>query len=56
MELKNAIRDSSAFRRFKNAIRYHDLEREWYAYREQAFRKIAIDWCVEHGLEYTEEK
>jgi len=55
-ELVNAICGRGAFRRFKNGICYHGLEQQWYSYRDQAYREIAIDWCQEQGLEYTEEK
>lgn len=54
-ELVNAICGRGAFRRFKNGIRYHRLEQQWYDYRDKAYREIAIRWCQEQGLEYTEE-
>ena len=54
-ELVNAICGRGAFRRFKNGIRYHRLEQQWYDYRDQAYREIAIRWCRDEGLEYTEE-
>lgn len=54
-ELVNAICGRGAFRRFKNGIRYHRLEQQWYDYRDKAYRDIAIRWCQEQGLEYTEE-
>ncbi len=54
-ELINAIRGLGAFRRFKNGIRYHRLEQQWYDYRDQAYREIAIRWCQDQELEYTEE-
>ena len=54
-ELSNAICGRGAFQRFKNGIRYHRLEQQWYDYRDQAYREIAIRWCRDEGLEYTEE-
>ena len=54
-ELTNAICGSGAFRRFKSGIRYHRLEQQWFDYREQAYREIAIRWCRDVGIEYTEE-
>jgi len=53
-ELANAICGRGAFRRFKNGIRYHRLEQQWYDYRDQAYREIAIRWCRYEGLEYSE--
>ena len=54
-ELVNAICGRGAFRRFKKGIRYHRLEQQWYDYRDQAYREIAIRWCRDEGIEYTEE-
>jgi len=54
-ELINAICGRGAFQRFKNGIRYHRLEQQWYDYRDQAYREIAIRWCQDQELEYTEE-
>lgn len=53
-ELARTIRGRGAFRRFKNGIRYHGLEQQWYDYRDQAYREIAIRWCRDEGIEYTE--
>lgn len=49
-ELEAAICRKGAFRRFKSGIRYHRLEQRWYAYRAEAYHKIALCWCEEHGL------
>ena len=54
-ELANAIRGRGAFRRFKNGIYYHRIEQQWFDYRDQAYREIAIRWCRDVGIEYTEE-
>lgn len=54
-ELVSAICGRGAFRRFKNGIRYHRVEQEWYDYRDQTYREIAIRWCRDEGLEYAEE-
>ena len=53
-ELTNAICGKGAFRRFKNGICYHRLEQQWYDYRDLAYRAIAIRWCEDEGIEYTE--
>lgn len=49
-ELLTALHGSGAFRRFRNTLRREGLEQAWYAYKEQALRKIAIEWCEENGL------
>lgn len=53
-ELACAIRGKGAFRRFKQSVRYHGLEQRWYNYPAKAYRELAIRWCEEEGLEYTE--
>ena len=53
-ELACAIRGKGAFRRFKQSVRFHGLERRWYDYLAEAYRELAIRWCEEEGLEYTE--
>jgi len=53
-ELEAAICRKGAFRRFKSGIRYHHLEQRWYAYRAEAYHRIALCWCEEHGLTPTE--
>ena len=52
--LAYAIRGKGAFRRFKQSVRYHGLEQRWYDYLAEAYRELAIRWCAEKGLEYTE--
>ena len=54
-DLAHASRGRGAFRRFKNGIYYHRVEQQWYDYRDQAYREIAIRWCHDEGIEYTEE-
>ena len=53
-ELAYAIRGKGAFRRFKQFVCYHGLEQRWYNYLAEAYRELAIRWCEEEGLEYTE--
>ena len=53
-ELVHAIRGKGAFRRFKQSVRFHGLEQRWYDYLAEAYRELAIRWCDEEGLEYTE--
>jgi len=52
--LYNAIKGSGAFRRFKDNIGRLGIEEDWYKYREQRFKDIAIDWCKEHEIPYVE--
>ena len=54
--LGNAIRGRGAFRMFRATCERFDLTADWYRYKEQAYRWKAIDWCLENGLEYYDEK
>lgn len=51
--LSYSIREKGAFRRFKESIRYHGLEQQWYDCLEKAYRDIAVRWCTEEGLAYS---
>lgn len=53
-ELVRAIQGPGAFRRFKQVIRYYGLEQAWYAFRDNAFRDVAIAWCQRQGIAYDE--
>lgn len=53
-ELYSAIRGKGAFRRFKATLRYHSLEQQWYDFKAEALREIAIRWCEKNGLEFEE--
>jgi hypothetical protein len=51
-ELAYAIKGSGAFRRFKDRIYEHGIEKQWYQYREEALGEIAKDWCKRHQIVY----
>ena len=51
-KLSRAIRGHGAFRRFKEEIIHLGVEKEWYAFKEDARKRIAIRWCEENGLEW----
>jgi hypothetical protein len=51
-ELLDAIHGTGAFRNFKNVIRRRRIESEWYAFRTEALRRIAVDWCQENQIEW----
>ena len=42
---------AGAFRYLKDTLQRHRREKEWFAYREEALRQIAIDWPEENGIE-----
>jgi hypothetical protein len=50
-----SIKGSGAFRRFKDNIYKYNLEEEWYKFRDEAIKRIAIEWCEDNGINYIEE-
>ena len=54
-ELLNAIRGSGAFRRFKDAIYRKDIQDDWYRFRDQALKRIAIDFLEAEGIPWQDD-
>jgi hypothetical protein len=52
-ELLDKIRGRGAFRRFKDAIKSHGIEEEWYRFRQGELEKIAIEWLEGNHISYT---
>ena len=52
--LYSKIKGSGAFRHFKDAIYQNGIEDDWFAYRNEVFKEIAIDWCRENDIEFVE--
>ncbi len=50
--LYGSIKGNGAFRRFKDAIYRYGIEDEWYSYRDNARKEIAIEWCRENNIEF----
>jgi hypothetical protein len=50
--LYDLISGSGAFRRFKDAIYKYGVEDEWYKYRNNAIKEIAIEWCRQNNIEF----
>jgi len=53
-DIYHSIKGKGAFRRFKDKIYHYGLDKEWYSYRDNALRGIAIAWCEENGIIYFE--
>jgi hypothetical protein len=45
------IESTGTFGRLNDNIRRFNLEDDWYGYRD---RKIAVEWCEENGVGFTE--
>ena len=52
--LLRAISGKGAFRKFKELIRQHDLEETWFKFKEKAYKSIALVWCKDHNIIWTD--
>ena len=50
-QLSNALHGRGAFRRFKDTAIRLNVEKKWYDFRDEALKKIAVDWCEDNGIE-----
>ena len=51
-ELQRLIQGKGAFRRFKDYCFESNIIQDWYNYKEQKYKEIAIEWCKQNELEY----
>jgi hypothetical protein len=49
-DLSHAIHGAGAFRNFKDTVRRLGIEPAWFAFRTDALRQIALDWCEENQI------
>lgn len=49
-----AIKGSGAFRRFQEMIRQLGIEDDWYRFRDEEYKAIAIEWCNDNEIKYEE--
>jgi hypothetical protein len=54
--LLNAIHGRGAFRYFKDLVFEHGIRDDWFAFRAQAFKEIAISWLEANELEYLDKQ
>ncbi len=53
--LLGKIRGSGAFRRFKDAIYQYGIENDWFKYRDEEYKEIAMAWLESNGLAYSDD-
>jgi hypothetical protein len=53
-DLLDTIGGRGTFGRFKNMIHRHKVQEEWYRFREQALRQVAVAWLEAHDIPYRE--
>lgn len=51
-QLKIVINGSGAFRRFKDTCINFDITRDWYKFRDEKYKKIAIEWCNDNNIKF----
>ena len=58
LEIRNnlyrLIQGKGAFRRFKDYCIEVNIIQDWYNYREEKYKEIAINWCKGNDLKYIE--
>jgi len=53
--LCSSIKGRGAFRRFKDKIHQFGIAEQWYAYRDQALKEIAVAWCEANEIPYVDD-
>jgi len=54
-KLLDSIRGRGAFRRFKDEVYRLGIEDDWFKYRDDAFKEVAIEWCKDNEVEFVDE-
>ena len=52
--LFSSIKGKGAFRRFKDNLIKWNLTDQWYSYRDERLKQIAIEWCKYNNINFTE--
>lgn len=47
-----SIKGKGAFRYFRDNLRRFNIEDDWYKHRENAFKRIAIEWCEDNEVSF----
>lgn len=50
--LQRLIQGKGAFRRFKDYCFESNIIQDWYKYKEEKYKEIAIEWCKQNELDY----
>ena len=51
-QLYISLDGSGAFRRFKDTCINFDIINEWYKFRDDKYKEIAINWCKENNIKF----
>jgi len=53
--LLRKIRGTGAFHRFKDTIYQYGIENEWFKYRDDSYKEIAVAWLESRGIAYSDD-
>lgn len=51
-KLQSLIQGKGAFRRFKDYCIETNIIQDWYDFREEKYKEIAVNWCKQNELKY----
>lgn len=51
--LARAIRGTGAFRRFKDEVIRFGVQKQWFAFKENALAESAVDWLQDNSVEFV---
>ncbi|MBU5316165.1 UPF0158 family protein [Clostridium bornimense] len=51
-KLLSLISGKGAFRRFRDFVENNDLIDNWYKFKEESYKQIAIEWCKSNNISY----
>ena len=54
-QLYISLNGRGAFRRFKDTCINFDIIDDWYNYRDQKYKELAINWCKDNNIEFEQE-
>lgn len=54
-ELYSTTRGKGSFNRFRNILDANGLTNNWYMYRENEYKNIAKEWCINNKIEFEED-
>jgi hypothetical protein len=52
-QLHASIRGRGAFQHFRRCVEEFDLLEQWFAFKRDAYKKVAIEWCEENKINYS---
>lgn len=52
-QLTQAISGRGAFRYFRDRLTDFDLIQQWYTFKAEAYRQLAVEWCTENQVAFA---